>query len=116
MKTIFKIISLACLLMCAAGCQKAVREHELFTYKIQGDSNSNLYPLEVSEVNEDVVIKLKKNASRPQIFSLDQAGRASEFNFEAEGKTLTVPAKFSHIVLRHAGDSEVGIIREKARN
>lgn len=95
------------------ACQKAVREHEIFTYKIEGNTDSNLYPLEVSQANEDVLIKLK-TASLPEVFSIDSNGKESKFNFETEGKTLIVPAKFTHIVLRHAGDLTVGIIKEKS--
>lgn len=116
MNKMLKIISLASMLIFSAGCQKAVREHEIFIYKIDGNTDSNLYPVEVSQVNEDVLIKLKNPTLTPEIFSVDPAGTESKFNFENEGKTLIVPAKFSHIILRHAGERTVGIFKEKAKN
>lgn len=116
MKKILKIIALACMLAFTSACQKAVREHENFVYKIEGEADSNLYPVEVSQVNEDVLIKLKTATLTPEIFSIDSAGTESKFNFDSEGKTLIVPAKFSHIVLRHAGEPAVGIFKEKAKN
>jgi len=116
LKKILKIIALACLLACTTACQKAVREHENFIYKIEGNTNSNLYPVEVSQVNEDILIKLKTATVTPEIFSIDSSGAESKFNFDSEGKTLIVPAKFSHIVLRHTGEPAVGIFKEKVKN
>jgi hypothetical protein len=85
----------------AAGCQKAVREHELFTYKIKVIAIVTVPPKSASQ--RRCCDQIKKTHLARRYFRLIRQGE-SEFNFDSEGKTLIVPAKFSHIVLRHAGE------------
>ena len=112
MKSIPKPAILILSLFLLSACQKAVRDHEPLTFTIQGDAGSVLYPLEVVQQNEDVVIQLKPTAPLPTLSSRDSNGKESDYNFKSAGQTLIVPDKFDQLCLRHPGAGTIEIIRK----
>ena len=75
--------------------------------------HSALYPLVVKREGEDVHIELNQSAPVPEISSIDAMGHAMAFNFTQAGNTLTVPGKFDHLRLRHAGAAVIDIFSEE---
>ena len=100
------------LLLSATACERAVGIHRPAAFVIAGDKASEIYPLEVREQSEDVVIQMKPGAPTPHIVSIDARGEESAYNFKMEGDQIVVPDKFSHLSLRHPGDSNVEISRK----
>lgn len=104
----------ASLLLLLTACNKAVTAHAKVTYLVQGNPQSALYPVDVRQTNEDVVIQLKQSAPVPEVTSVDSEGHELAFNFETAGTGLIVPAKFSHLRLRHKGDDTTDIVRQES--
>lgn len=100
-------------LLLLAACDRAVRAHVDVAYRVEGNPQSALYPVEVRQDNEDVLIRLKNSAPAPEVTSIDPAGHEAAFNFAADGDRLLVPAKFDHLRLRYQGDT-VDILRKEA--
>ena len=109
-KTSIVILSLFLL----GACQKAVRDPQPSTFTMKGNVDSVLYPLEVVQQNEDVLIQLKPEAPQPQLSSRDSNGKESDYNFRSAGQTLIVPDKFDQLCLRYHGIGTVEIIRKNA--
>jgi len=99
------------LVLCTA-CQKAVKAPEEAVYIIKGNQSSALYPIEVKQNNEDVLITLKPHAPLPDIASLDQAENKIEFKFSLIENTIVVPGKFAHLRLTHDKDEPIDILRK----
>ncbi|OWW20416.1 hypothetical protein AYR66_13905 [Noviherbaspirillum denitrificans] len=101
-------------LLLVTACDKAVRYHISASYVIKGNPDSALYPLEVKESNEDVLIRLKKAMPVPEVVSLDADGHEVPFYFTMNGDTLLVPAKFDHLQLRYKGSDATDILKKGA--
>lgn len=99
------------LVFCTA-CQKAVKAPEEAVYIIKGNKSSLLYPTEVKQNNEDVLITLKPDAPLPDITSLDKAENKIEFRFSLVQNTIVVPGKFVHLRLSHDKDESIDILRK----
>jgi len=97
-------------LLLLAGCDNAVRSIPHAAFIVKGDTASALYPVTVARDSEDVSITLKDTAPTPQVFSVDPAGHATEFNATINGHVLLVPGKFERLELRHDGATPVTII------
>lgn len=97
-------------LLLLAGCDNAVRVVPHAAFVVKGDSASALYPVAVARDSEDVSITLKDTAPTPQVFSVDAAGHATQFNATINGHVLLVPGKFERLELRQDGAAPVTII------
>ncbi|MBC7861160.1 MAG: hypothetical protein H7Z39_20755 [Burkholderiaceae bacterium] len=97
-------------LLLLAGCDNAVRAKRHAAFIVRGDAASALYPVAVARDSENVSITLKDAAPTPQVFSIDAAGHATQFNATINGHVLMVPAKFERLELRHAGATPVTIV------
>lgn len=111
--TMNKLLIAAGLLLSLTACEKAVGTHHPGRFQIEGDQTSTLYPLEVKEHSEDVIIVMKPEAPIPKIVAIDAQGAESPFNFRMEGEQITIPDKFSHISLRANGAVAVEILRKQ---
>ncbi|WP_304770548.1 hypothetical protein [Undibacterium sp.] len=107
-----RIIFMAVFFLLSA-CERAVNGHKTVSYLIHGEKQGVLYPLEVRQHSEDVLIQLKESAPVPDILSVDAKGRVVPFSFTTEGTMLVVPGKFDHLRLRHDGVGTVDIIRQE---
>lgn len=96
-----------------AACDNAVTVHHGAPYIIKGDRHSALYPLAVKRDGEDVRIELDAAAPVPEVLLIEASGHALAFNFTQAGKTLTVPGKFDHLSLRHAGAATIDIFSDE---
>ena len=99
-----------------AGCQKAVKAPIDSVYVIKGNKQSALFPIDVKQNSEDVLIQLKTDAPLPEISSLDLAGNKIPFNFHIVNNTIVVPGKFAHLRLTHAADDAIDILQEEPKN
>lgn len=100
--------------LCA--CDHAVRAHTDTRYLVEGNRESALYPKEVAQRDEDVLITLKPGTPPPEMLLVEADGRETRFPFVTEGDTLIVPGKFGHLRLRHDGDSPVDVVEKTATN
>ena len=103
---------LAALLLLAA-CDHAVGVHHPDAYRIEGDKSSAMYPLEVREHSEDVIVQMKPGAPVPKIVFIDPQGVESPYNFRMDGDEITIPDKFAHLSLRASGLPNVEILRNE---
>ena len=108
-----RLIILAAAVLPLAACDNAVTVHHDAPYIIKGDRLSALYPLAVQADGEDVHIELNAAAPVPEIFSIEASGQALAFNFTQAGNILTVPGKFDHLSLRHAGAASIDIFSDE---
>ena len=116
MTTTTKTIALISAFFLLAGCQKAVKAPVESLYRIQGSKQSPIYPVDVKQNSEDVLIQLQADAPLPEITSLDLAGNKIPFNFHIVNNTIVVPGKFAHLRLTHATDETIDILQEEPKN
>jgi type IV secretory pathway VirB9-like protein len=110
------IIAASFLALLLMSCDKTLdfKLGQDVSYEIKGNSQSELYPVELKRDGEDVRIRMKNSTPMPEIFSIDVSGGIQPFNFKTDGDALIVPGKFDHISLRHQGVDSVEIIRKNA--
>jgi hypothetical protein len=109
---ITQLVFVVSVLVLNTACERAVGVHHPAAFVINGDHASEIYPLEVKEQSEDVIIQMKPGAPTPLIIFIDAKGEESRYNFKMEGDQIVIPDKFSRLSLRHAGDSNVEILRK----
>ena len=113
MKTTIKAFIAVATLFALVACDHAVGVHHPDAYRVEGDKSSAVYPLEVREHSEDVIIQMKPEAPVPKIVFIDAQGVESPYNFRMDGDEITIPDKFAHLSLRASGVPNVEILRNE---